>query len=115
MPIIKANIAKESHVMSDEANQYAQLGDDFADHDAVDHSREEWAYADRKTGVVVTINSAESYYAVFKRGMFGTYQWCAEAHLHRYLAEFDFRHSNRSALVVVDVARAERALQRVKG
>jgi transposase-like protein len=115
LPVIKANVAKESHVMTDEANQYAQLADDFADHDAVDHSREEWAYADRKTGVVVTTNSAESYYSVFKRGMFGTYQHCDEKHLHRYLAEFDFRHSNRAKLGIDDKARAERALLGVKG
>jgi transposase-like protein len=115
MPIIKANVAKDTHVMTDEANQYGQLGDDFADHSAVDHHRGEYGYKDRKTGVLVTTNTAESYYAVFKRGMFGTYQLCAEKHLHRYLAEFDFRHSNRVALGVDDVARAECALQGVKG
>ncbi|MGA2794889.1 MAG: IS1595 family transposase, partial [Roseiarcus sp.] len=115
LPIIKANVAKESHVMTDEANQYAQLGDDFADHHAVDHSRAEYGYRDRKTGVVVTINSAESYFSVFKRGMVGVYQHCNEAHLHRYLAEFDFRHSNRAKLGIDDKERAERALQGVKG
>jgi transposase-like protein len=115
LPVIKANVAKKTHVMTDEANQYVRLGDDFAAHDAVDHHRREYAYADRKTGVVVTVNSAESYYAVFKRGMFGTYQWCAEKHLHRYLAEFDFRHSNRVKLGVDDAERADRALRGVKG
>lgn len=65
--------------------------------DVVDHSRKEYAYADRKTGTMITNNSAESYYAVFKRGMFGIYQWCSEKHLHRYVAEFDFRHSNRTS------------------
>jgi transposase-like protein len=115
LPVIKANVAKETHVMTDEANQYAQLGDDFADHDAVDHHRGEYAYADRKTGVVVTTNSAESYYSVFKRGMTGVYQHCDEKHLHRYLAEFDFRHSNRAKLGVDDSARAAIALEGVKG
>jgi transposase-like protein len=115
LPIIKANVAKESHVMTDEANQYSQLGDDFADHHAVDHSRGEYGYRDRKSGVVVTTNSAESYFSVFKRGMVGVYQHCSEAHLHRYLAEFDFRHSNREKLGVNDVARADRALLGVKG
>jgi transposase-like protein len=115
LPIIKANVAKDSHVMTDEANQYAQLGDDFADYDAVDHGRGEYAYAKRKTGVVVTTNSAESYYSVFKRGMTGVYQHCDEKHLHRYLAEFDFRHSNRVALGVDDNARAALALDGIKG
>jgi transposase-like protein len=115
LPVIKANVAKDSHVMTDEANQYAQLGEDFAGHDAVDHHRGEYGYRDRKTGVVVTTNSAESYFSVFKRGMVGVYQHCSEAHLHRYLAEFDFRHSNRAKLGIEDSARADRALQGVKG
>ena len=59
-PIIKAHVAKKSHVMSDEAKQYEALINEFADHDAVDHGRKEYAYTDRKTGVVVTVNSAES-------------------------------------------------------
>ena len=115
LPIIKANIAKDSHIMTDEANQYAQLGDDFTGHDAVDHGRGEYGYQDRKTGVVVTTNSAESYFSVFKRGMVGVYQHCSEAHLHRYLAEFDFRHSNRAKLGIDDSTRADRALIGVKG
>ena len=114
-PIIKANVAKEAHVMSDEAKQYESLINEFADHDAVDHGRKEWAYTDRKTGVIVTINSAESYYSVFKRGMTGVYQHCSEKHLSRYLAEFDFRHSHREKLGVNDSARAHTALLGVKG
>ena len=43
---------------------------------------------------------------MFKRGMKGIYQHCGEKHLHRYLAEFDFRYSNRIALGVADQARA---------
>lgn len=115
LPIIKAQVAKKTHVMTDEAAQYAQLENEFAEHDVVDHSRKEYAYADRKTGTIITVNSAESYYAVFKRGMFGTYQWCSEKHLHRYVAEFDFRHSNRSKVGVDDTERANRALIGVKG
>ena len=112
LPIVRANIEKESHVMSDEAVQYAKLGGEFDKHGMVDHSREEW---DRITGVKININSAEGYYSIFKRGMIGVYQWCSEAHLHRYLAEFDFRYSNRIKLGVDDTERASRALIGVKG
>jgi transposase-like protein len=108
VPIVKANIARESHVMTDEAARYAKLGNDFAKHDAVDHSREEYAYKDHKTGVTISTNTVEGYYSIFKRGMKGVYQHCSEKHLHRYLAEFDFRYSNRSALGCEDVERAER-------
>jgi transposase-like protein len=114
-PVIKAQVSKETHVMTDEAVQYQALANEFAEHDAVDHHRGEYAYADRKTGVVVTTNSAESYFSVFKRGMTGVYQHCDEKHLHRYLAEFDFRHSNRAKLGVDDATRADRALVGVKG
>ena len=91
------------------------LADEFAKHDVVDHSREEYAYIDRKTGVTVSTNTVEGYYSIFKRGMIGVYQHCGEQHLHRYLAEFDFRYSNRIKLGVDDSERAERALLGVKG
>jgi transposase-like protein len=115
LPIIRANLNRESHVVTDEAARYAQLGDEFARHDAVDHSRDEYAYTDRKTGATIHTNTIEGYYSIFKRGMKGIYQHCSEKHLHRYLAEFDFRYSNRSALGVKDDERAERALKGIEG
>ena len=107
LPIVRANFARESHVMTDEAARYAKLGDEFADHHAVDHSRHEWGYTDRKTGVKINTNTVEGYYSIFKRGMGGVYQHCGEKHLHRYIAEFDFRYSNRIARGVDDRARAD--------
>ena len=115
LPIIRANLDRETHVMTDEAGRYARLSDEFAKHDSVDHSREEYAYKDRKTGVTVSTNTVEGYYSVFKRGMKGVYQHCGETHLHRYLAEFDFRYSNRVKLGFDDTARADRALMGVSG
>ena len=72
------------------------IGKEFASHGVVDHSRKEYGYTDRKTGAKVNTNTVEGYYSIFKRGMKGVYQHCSEKHLHRYLAEFDFRYSNRS-------------------
>lgn len=115
IPIVKANIDRETHVMSDESNTYTKLGRHFAKHSSVDHSREEWGYTDRKNGEKININSAESYYSVFKRGMKGVYQHCSEKHLHRYVAEFDFRHTNRIARGVNDDARTETALRGIVG
>jgi transposase-like protein len=115
LPIVRANLDRESHVMTDEAARYAQLGDEFADHHAVDHSRGEYGYTDRVTGVKVNTNTLEGYYSIFKRGMIGVYQHCSEKHLHRYLAEFDFRYSNRSKLGVEDQRRAELALRGIVG
>jgi transposase-like protein len=110
VPIIRANLDRESHLMTDEAARYQKVGREFAKHDAVDHSRGEYGYTDRMTGVKVNTNTIEGYYSIFKRGMIGVYQHCSEKHLHRYLAEFDFRYSNRIKLGVGDKERSRRAV-----
>lgn len=115
VPIIRENIDRESHIMTDEANRYSKIGDEFAKHDMVDHSRGEYGYTDRKTGVKINTNTIEGYYSIFKRGMKGVYQHCGEKHLHRYLAEFDFRYSNRTKLGVNDTARAAKIVEGAKG
>jgi len=109
LPIIKANVASGSHVMTDEAGQYANLGKHFAAHDYTRHSVGEYVRGD------VHSNTVEGFYSVFKRGMKGIYQHCGEKHLHRYVAEFDFRYSNRVKLGVNDVQRAEIALSGAVG
>jgi transposase-like protein len=115
IPIVKANIAKEAHVMTDESNTYSGLGSHFKSHGVVDHSRKEYAYTDRVTNMKIGINAAEGYYSVFKRGMKGVYQHCSEKHLHRYVAEFDFRHSNRSALGIEDAERVSKIAAGIVG
>jgi transposase-like protein len=115
LPIIRENIDRESHIMTDEANRYSKIGSEFAKHDVVDHSRGEYGYTDRETGAKINTNTIEGYYSIFKRGMKGVYQHCGEKHLHRYLAEFDFRYSNRSALGVEDAERAEKIVEGAKG
>jgi transposase-like protein len=115
VPIVRANIARESHIMTDEARRYERLGQEFAKHGVVDHSRKEYGYTDRETGAKINTNTVEGYYSIFKRGMKGVYQHCGEKHLHRYLAEFDFRYSNRSALGVEDSERVEKIVAGAKG
>ena len=75
----------------------------------VHHSAGEYVRDDAHT------NTLEGYFSVFKRGMKGIYQHCGKQHLHRYLAEFDFRYSNRVALGIGDSERADIALLGVKG
>ena len=115
IPIVRDNVDHESHVMTDEANRYARFGHEFAGHGVVDHSRDEYGYTDRETGMKINTNTVEGFYSIFKRGMVGVYQRCGEQHLHRYLAEFDFRYSYRQKLGFDDGARAEQALLGVKG
>lgn len=64
---------------------------------------------------MIHTNTVEGYFSIFKRGMKGVYQHCSEKHLHRYLAEFDFRYSNRSALGVEDALRTDYALGGIQG
>jgi len=109
VPIVRANIARETRLMTDEARHYVAVGKEFAEHGAVEHSADEYVRGD------IHSNTVEGYYSIFKRGMRGIYQHCGEKHLHRYLAEFDFRYSNRVALGVNDVDRADRALQGIVG
>lgn len=113
LPVVRANVKRETSIMTDEASWYKWVGREFASHDAVEHTAEE--YVRREGEKMITTNSVEGYYSVFKRGMKGVYQHCAEKHLHRYLAEFDFRYSNRVALGVDDIARADRALKGIVG
>jgi transposase-like protein len=127
-PIIRENIKRESRLMTDEANIYPEVGEDFASHDTVNHSEKQYVrywneVTDKKrpdgNAVVetttITTNTVEGYYSIFKRGMKGIYQHCSEKHLHRYLSEFDFRYSNRVRQGVDDVERTARAVQGAVG
>ena len=109
IPVVKANIARESSVMTDTASQYRKTLGDFASHEMVAHSEDEYVRGDAHT------NTVEGYYSIFKRGMKGVYQHCGEKHLHRYLAEFDFRYSNRIKLGINDIARADIAIKNAVG
>lgn len=104
--IVIENIARESRLHTDESRLYHGADEHFAAHETVKHSAYEYVRGDIHT------NSAEGYFSIFKRGMRGVYQHCAEKHLHRYLAEFDFRYNERG---VTDGERAEMALRGIRG
>lgn len=111
--IIVRNVSRESDLHTDESRLYTRLGTEFASHDTVIHSGGEYVrYTDKK---VIHTNTIENVFSVFKRGMKGTYQHCGEGHLHRYLAEFDFRYNRRSALGVTDTDRASDLVKGTSG
>src|ERR1700681_572541 len=127
-PILRANIDRETALMTDEARFYMEVGKDFASHEAVNHGVKEyvryWNEVTDKTRpdgkphvetTTITTNTVEGFYSIFKRGMKGVYQHCSEKHLHRYLAEFDFRYSNRVALGVNDGERRTLAIKGAAG
>jgi len=111
--VIDNHASPASHFMTDEAHAFVDIGWNFASHRTVTHSKDE--YVRREGDWVVTTNAVEGFFSILKRGVYGVYQHVSEAHLHRYLYEFDFRYSNREKLGINDVARASQALAGAKG
>lgn len=111
-PVVRESVAKETRILTDEAQVYRGIGCHFGGHETVNHGQDEYV---RLTDREIHTNTVENYFSVFKRGMKGTYQHCSKKHLHRYLAEFDFRYNNRSANGIEDGERAAFALRGVTG
>jgi len=111
--IVRENIARESKLHTDESPLYTAVGREFADHGTVKHTAHE--YVRYENDDAIHTNSAEGYFSIFKRGMRGIYQHCKEKHLHRYLAEYDFRYNHRIALGYNDGDRAALAVKNAAG
>ncbi len=107
--IVRDNVDQKSHLVTDEARYYWRVGKEFAGHTKVFHGAGNYVKDGRTT------NDIEGFLSIFKRGMRGVYQFCNEHHLHRYLAEFDFRYSNRVALGYNDADRADTLLKGIVG
>jgi transposase-like protein len=127
-PILRQNISRESKFMTDEARHYMEVGREYESHDAVNHGEKQYVrYFNEVTSetrhdgkplvvtTTITTNTVEGFYSIFKRGMKGVYQHCREKHLHRYLAEFDFRYNTRISVGFNDTMRAEKALKGIVG
>ena len=117
--VLRENASTKSHLMTDEGTSHNW---EFARHDRIKHSADEYVRYEHRfdennklTTHKVHTNTVEGFFGVFKRGMRGTYQHCGEQHLQRYLDEFNFRYSNRSAMGVSDTERATRAIKGAEG
>jgi len=104
-PILRAQIDKRSHLMTDEATRYWRIGKEFAKHSSVNHQLKEYARGE------VTTNTIEGFFSILKRGLTGIYQHVSEQHLQRYVNEFDFRYNNRESQGINDEQRAIAALK----
>ena len=111
--VLVRNVTRDTVLYTDESRLYTETGTEYATHRTVKHSAKE--YARREGDVVVHSNTIENVFSVFKRGMIGIYQHCGEAHLHRYLAEFDFRYNRRTALKVSDRERTDDLIRGTAG
>ena len=108
--ILFTNVPRSTVLHTDESSLYTKLGKEFASHETVNHSGHQYV----RPGAIHT-NTIEGFFSIFKRGMKGVYQHCGEQHLHRYLAEFDFRYNNRIAVGINDTERSENALKGIVG
>lgn len=112
MPLVIANVEREARIMTDEHSGYRDAGKWFAAHGTTSHGRGEYVNLEDRS---IHSNTVEGYFSIFKRGMKGVYQHCGEDHLHRYLAEFEFRYNNRAKLGFNDTDRAGNALRGIVG
>lgn len=112
--VLVRNVDPASSLMTDTAGGYMKPGKLFARHEMVDHEQDEYVRYVRGSEPIHS-NTAEGYFAILKRGLTGVYHNVSEAHLHRYLAEFDYRYSNRSALGIEDAERTNKALKGIEG
>lgn len=108
-PIVTANVDRSSDLMTDGARFYRYLGREFASHQSVNHVDGEYVRGTAHS------NTVENFFSILKRGINGTFIHVSEAHLSRYLAEFDFRYNHRSGLGVDDTQRTDELLRNVAG
>jgi transposase-like protein len=110
--LLRENASRKSKLMTDESKLYTKVGEEYAGHGTVNHSGGEYVGFDDPEKHT---NTVEGYFSIFKRGMKGIYQHCGEQHLHRYLAEFEFRYNSRIALGMDDAQRTDLALKGIEG
>ncbi len=109
--VLVTQASRKSHLKTDDSLTYYWLGREFASHRPVNHSRGEYVSKDGKAHV----NTAESFFAILKRQMYGTHHAVSEQHLQRYVSEAAFKWNNRSALGIEDTERANNALKAIGG
>jgi transposase-like protein len=108
-PILVSQISRKSSLMTDDAGQYRNMGEEFFRHETVNHGANEYVRGDAHT------NTIEGYFSILKRGIVGTYHHVSPQHLKRYLGEFDYRYNERSSLGVDDNERTSKVLQGIVG
>ena len=99
---------RKSYLMTDGAPQYEKIGEEFSGHGTVNHSADEYV----ALGGFHHTNTVESFFSLLKRAVYGQFHHISEAHLHRYLAEADFKYNHRA---VTDAERAAALLRGAKG
>lgn len=112
--VLQKHVAPEATLMTDSFPVYNKPGQEFAAHHTVDHGAKEYARTEGEgeSAIRVHINTAEGFFSQLKRSIDGTYHHVSEEHLHRYLAEFDYRYNTRK---VKDSERTITAIRQAAG
>jgi transposase-like protein len=111
--LLVTNVHRTSELHTDESPLYKEVGKEFAAHKTVEHSWNQSGYYVGSEGQ--TTNAVENFFGNFKRSMKGTYRFCSEQHLQRYLNEFQFGHNHRAKLGFTDGERTAAALKGIEG
>jgi transposase-like protein len=111
--VLVRNVDRKSELHTDESRLYTTVGKEFSAHKTVEHGSNARGFFVGKDGQ--TTNAVENFFGQFKRSMKGTYRFCGEQHLQRYLNEFEFRYNNRSGLGIDDGERTARAMKGIEG
>jgi hypothetical protein len=99
---IRDHVSPKAAIQTDELLSYKGVGKWFeGGHQTVNHSAYEFARGD------VSTNEAEAFFALFKRGITGSFHSVSKEHLHRYCAEFSYRWNERK---VTDAERTVKAI-----
>jgi transposase-like protein len=88
-PLVVSQVDRKSDLMTDFGGQYYRVGKEFNRHERVDHGADEYVRGDAHT------NTSECRFSLMKRAVFGAHHSISEAHLPRYLAEWDFKWNTR--------------------
>lgn len=105
------NADRRSTLNTDDSAANFWIGKDFAEHRVVVHTHGEYV---SKDGLAHT-QTVESFFAILKRGMMGSFHSVSEQHLQRYVDEFAFRWNTRSSLGIEDTERAALAIKGAAG
>lgn len=110
--ILKANVSPDANLNTDQSYLYKKIGKEFATHDVVNHSKEEYARHDLETGRLATTNTVEGFFGNSKRAIDGTHHHISKKHTGLYFAELDYKYNTRK---VSDGARTTQGIQGMSG
>lgn len=82
-------------IVTDSLPTYRSMGSGYAGHEIINHDKGEYSRTSPVSGLRIHTNTVEGFFSQLNRSIDGTYHHVSARHLHRYLAEFDYRYNAR--------------------